>query len=131
MRLVGSRHKDKSGGYYIQDATRGFWGDKLEGEEVLQEMGLRIDKLPFSMAFYLKKRKAQWKDSEGRLVCISFCVTQQRIEFYASYNGKKKSTALWREWETYEDKDEILRLESEAIGNMSMLCLYEKMFATK
>lgn len=128
MRLVGSRHKDKSGGYYIQDATRGFWGDRLEGEEILQEMGLPTDRLPFSMAFYLKKHKVQWKDGNGKLVCMSFCVTDQRIEVFASYNGKKKSAALWREWESYEDKDEIRRLESEAIGNKSMLCIYDKMF---
>ena len=131
MRLVGSRHKDKSGGYYIQDATRGFWGDKMEGETVLSEMGLPIDKLPFSMAFYLKKRNVQWKDCNGKLACMSFCVTEQRIEFFASYNGKKKSMSLWREWEAYEDKNDIVRLESEAIGNMSMLCIYDKLFSKR
>lgn len=130
MRLVGSRRKDKAGGYYIQDATNGFWG-KGEGEVVLSEMGLPTTILPFSMAYYLKKHNVQWKDSRGRLACMSFCVTEQRIEFYASYNGKKKSASLWREWETYEDKNEILRLESEAIGNMSMLCIYDKLFAKR
>ncbi len=131
MRLVGSSRKNKAGGYYIQDATRGFWGDKMEGEAVLREMGLPTDTLPFSMAFYLKRHSVQWKDSDDRLACMSFCVTEQRIEFYASYNGKKKSAVLWREWEAYEDKEDILRLESEAIGNMSMLCIYDKLCAKK
>ena len=131
MRLVGTDYHKKSGGYYIQRATSGFWGEQREGEQVLEAMGLNPNKLPFSMAFYLKKHKVQWRDKDDKLVCMSFCVTEYKMEFYASYNGMKKSMSLWREWETYEDKDDIRKLESEAIGNMSMKCLYEKMFQKK
>ena len=131
MRLVGTDYQKKSGGYYIQLATTGFWGENNEGEQILETMGLPTDRLPFSMAFYLKKHNVQWKDADDKLVCMSFCVTRYKIEFYASYNGMKKTTSLWREWETYEDNDDIRRLESEAIGDMSMRCLYDKMFPKK
>lgn len=131
MRLVGSRHKDKSGGYYIHRATTSFWGDNGECEQILEAMGLPTDKLPFSMAFYLKKHNVQWRDKDNKLACLSFCVTDYKMEFYASYNGMKRTAALWREWETYEDKDDIRKLESDAIGEMSMRCLYDKMFPKK
>lgn len=131
MRLVGTDYHEQSGGYYIQRATSGFWGEHGEGRQVLEEMGLNSDELPFSMAFYLKKRKVQWRDKDGKLVWMSFFVTDYKIEFHACYNGIKKSMSLWREWETYEDKEDIRKLESEAIGNMSMKCLYEKMFPKK
>jgi len=127
MRLIKTKEKEKVGGYYIRDATIGFWGDKGEGRIVLMSMGLDEDILPFSMAFYLKKHHVQWQDSDGNVISMSFCVTGQRIEFFASYRGKRKTSVLFREWETYEDKRDIAHLESEAIGNMSMMCLYEKL----
>lgn len=127
MRLIGTGNKLKAGGYYISNATTGFFGDKGEGRVVLERMGLDNDRLPFSMAYYLKHHKVQWKDSDNRLVCMSFCVTEQRIEFYASYLGNFKKAVLFREWESYEDQEDILCLESEAIGNMSMLCILEKL----
>lgn len=131
MRLIGTRQKEKVGGYYIRDATSGFWGEKGEGHIVLEAMGLPSDKIPFSMAFYLKNRHVQWKDTDGNLISISFCITEQRIEFFASYMGKRKTSVLFREWETYEDMNDIQHLESEAIGNMSMMCIYEKLIDKK
>ena len=127
MRRVGTRNKDKAGGYYIRYATQGFYGDRGEGKYVLERMGISTDKLPFSMAYYLKHHNVQWRDINGKLACISFCVTEHRIEFYASYLGNFKKAILFREWESYEDQEDVLCLESEAIGNMSMLCIFEKL----
>ena len=127
MRLIGTKWKIKAGGYYIKDATQGFFGEKGEGNVVLERMGLDPNVLPFSMAAYLKRHHVQWKDAEGRLVNMSFMVTDQRITFQTEYLGNRKNAILFREWESYEDKNDVRHLESEAIGNMSMLCLYDKM----
>lgn len=127
MKLVGTQWKEKAGGYYIKDATQGFFGEKGEGKIVLEMMGLDPDVLPFSMAIYLKRHHVQWRDAEGRWVNMHFKVTDQRITFHTDYLGNRKSAILFREWESYEDKNDVAHLESEAIGNMSMLCLYDKM----
>ena len=127
MRITGARNEDKVNGYYIRDATKGFFGDKLEGNTVLKTMGLMEGVLPFSMAFYLKNRKVQWKDQSGNEVTMQFRITPQKIEFYVNYLHHRKTSVLFREWENYENKEDIAHMESEAIGYQSMMCLYDRL----
>lgn len=117
----------KVNGFYIKDVELGFFGEQDEGKVVLQAMGLPTDVLPFSAATFLQDRKIRWKDSNGKVASMSFKVKDDQIEFFASYLGNRKSARMFREWGDYEEHDKIVHLESEAIGNLCMMCIYEKM----
>ena len=131
MKKIRKNETAQSGGYYINNAIEGFWGENDEGGDMLEAMGLDRDRLPFSMAFYLKSRSVKWKDSDGKTVSLSFGVNDQKIEICGNYLGNRKVIVLYREWENYEDKDDIARLESEAIGYHSMRCIHDKMACFK
>jgi len=117
----------KVNGFYVKDVELGFFGEQDEGKRMLQMMGLPTDTLPFSAATLLQDKKVRWKDCNGKVASMSFKLKDDQIEFYGSYLGNKKSTRIFREWGDYEEADKIVRLESEAIGNLCMMCIYEKM----
>ena len=117
----------KVNGFYIKDVEQGFFGEQDEGKWMLQCMGLPDDVLPFSVAAFLQDKKIRWKDCNGKVASMSFKLKDDQIEFYGSYLGNKKSTRMFREWGDYEEPEKIARLESEAIGNLCMMCIYEKM----
>lgn len=114
-------------GFYIKDVEQGFFGEQDEGKKMLKMMGLPNDVLPFSVITFLQDKKIRWKDSNNKIASISFKVKEEQIEFFGSYLGKKGSARMFREWGDYEEADKITHLESEAIGNLCMMCIYEKM----
>ena len=118
--------QEKVNGYYIRDVETGFWGDQGEGEFLLSYMGLNQNRIPFSTAQFLQNRRICWKDSDGNVATMSFKVKEDQIEFYGFYLGKKKSARMFREWGEYEDPEMVIRMESEAIGNLCMMCIFEK-----
>jgi len=114
-------------GFYINDVELGFFGEQDEGKKMLKMMGLPSDTLPFSTAAFIQNRKIRWKDCNGKVASISFKLRDDQIEFFGSYLGNKKSTRIFREWGEYEEAETIAHLESEAIGNLCMMCIYEKL----
>ena len=100
-------------GFYINELTRGFFGDHYEGKEMLKRMGLPSDTVPFSVAVFL--------------VTISFKLKLNQLECFGTYLKKRKSIRLFREWGNHEDPEVIARLESEAIGDCCMRCIYENL----
>lgn len=115
----------KAGGYYVNEFVRGFWGEYEEGKRMLETMGLSSDHLPFSASIFLTNKKAYWKDKRGNLAKISFIVRPHQIECFGNYLNKRKSFRVFLEWSAYEDEEKTLRLESEAIGDLCMRCIYE------
>lgn len=113
--------------YYITDCIRGFWGENNEGNLLLKQMKLPEDIIPFSIAIFLRKRRICWKDGDGNTASISFKVKPDQIECRGSYLGKRKSIRLFCEWGNHENQEMIARLESEAIGNLCMECIYENL----
>ena len=114
-------------GFYIKDVEIGFFGEQDEGKRVLRAMGLPDDVLPFSAAAFLQDKKIRWKDCDGRVASLSFKVKDDQIEFFGSYLGNRKSARMFREWGDYEEHDKVAHLESEAIGNLCMMCIFEKL----
>ena len=112
-------------GFYLKEVAECFFGPQDEGKWLLQYQGLDFDKLPFSVATLIREGKASWKDPIGRVCTISFKLKDDQIEFFGTYLGRKKMMRIFREWGDYESKEKIARLESEAIGNMCMKCIYE------
>lgn len=119
--------KTEINGYYINEFTRGFFGDKDEGNWMLIQMGLPADVIPFSAMTFLRNKKACWKDKDGNVASISFKLKENQIECFGNYLGNKKSIRMFCEWGAYEDKEIIARLESEAIGDLCMKCIYENL----
>lgn len=117
----------KAKGYYINEFTRGFLGEKGEGNKMLRQMGLSTGMVPFSVATFLQNKKIRWKDCDGRMASISFKIKPDQMECFGSYLGQKKSIRLFREWNNHEDPEVIARLESEAIGDLCMKCIYENL----
>ena len=56
MRKKETHNQTTVKGFYINDLTRGFWGDQNEGRAMLQKMGLPTDIIPFSVAVFLQKQ---------------------------------------------------------------------------
>lgn len=102
-------------------------GDKNEGKMMLRIMGLDINRTPFSVATFIQNRRIRWKDKHGNVAYISFKLKPNQLECFGSYRGKKKSIRLFREWGTHEDLETIARLESEAIGDCCMKCIYDNL----
>lgn len=117
----------KASGYYINEFTRGFLGEKNEGNRMLRQMGLPEGAIPFSTAIFLQNRRIRWKDSNGHTAYISFKLKPNQMECFGSYLGQKKSIRLFREWGSHENPEMIARLESEAIGDLCMKCIYENL----
>lgn len=114
-------------GFYINELIRGFFGDHNEGRIMLQKMGLSPDIVPFSVAVFLQNQRAFWLDKNGNRITISFKLKHNQLECFGTYLKKRKSIRLFREWSIHEDPEVIARLESEAIGDCCMRCIYENL----
>lgn len=114
-------------GLYINELIRGFFGEHSEGKKMLQMMGLPIDTLPFSAALFLQKRRVQWKDANGNIAYISYKYKLNQLECHGSYLKKRKTLRIILEWGNREDNEMIARIESEAIGDLCMKCIYENL----
>ena len=109
-------------GFYINELIRGFFGDHNEGKIMLQKMGLSPDAVPFSVAVFLQNQRVFWNR-----VTISFKLKHNQLECFGTYLKKRKYMRLFREWGSHEDPEVIARLESEAIGDCCMRCIYENL----
>ncbi|MCM1296161.1 MAG: hypothetical protein NC311_11525 [Muribaculaceae bacterium] len=118
-------------GFYMHDLIRGFLGEKDMGNSMLRRMGLTPKVIPFSVAKFLQNRKAFWKDRHGNEASIRFTLKDNQLECFGSYLDKRKSIRMFREWSSGEDSEKIARLESEAIGDLCMRCIYEPLFGLK
>ena len=132
LKLTSMKRKEvgknkKVNGYYIHEFTQGFFGEQNEGKIMLRKMGLPTEIIPFSAVAFLQNRKIKWKDTDGNIASISFKEKPSQIEFFGSYLGKKKSYRMFREWGVHEDKEVIVRIESEAIGDLCMKCIYDNL----
>ena len=114
-------------GFYINELIRGFFGDHNEGKIMLQKMGLSPDAVPFSVAVFLQNQRVFWLDKDGNRVTISFKLKHNQLECFGTYLKKRKYMRLFREWGSHEDPEVIARLESEAIGDCCMRCIYENL----
>ena len=94
---------------------------------MLQKMGLLPNAVPFSAAVFLQNQRAFWLDQGGNRVTISFKLKPNQLECFGTYLKKRKSIRLFREWGNHEDPEVIARLESEAIGDCCMKCIYENL----
>lgn len=137
----------KVNGFFINDVIQGFFGEHNEGKIMLEEMGFKSNNLPFSAAVLLQKHQVFWIDNRGNKVIISYKLKPNQLECFGYYIipkseeaysaelktnpkadkfiRKKKSIRLFREWSVNEDPEIIARLESEAIGDCCMRCIYE------
>lgn len=137
MKKKETKDSVKVNGLYINDFIRGFLGEHKEGVDMLKGMGLPSDTVPFSAAIFFQKRTAFWQDMYGNVATISFKFEQSQIVCNGTLKEKrdlkkgekkkirKKSHRLVREWGAYEDPEMIARLESEAIGDLCMKCIFE------
>lgn len=114
-------------GFYINELIRGFFGNQNEGKVMLKKMGLPPDAVPFSVAVFLQNQRIFWLDKNGNRVTISFKLKHNQLECFGTYLKKRKSMRLFREWGSHEDPEVIARLESEAIGDCCMRCIYENL----
>ena len=114
-------------GFYINELIRGFFGDHNEGKIMLRKMGLSPDAVPFSVAVFLQNQRVFWLDKNRNRVTISFKLKHNQLECFGTYLKKRKSMRLFREWGSHEDPEVIARLESEAIGDCCMRCIYENL----
>lgn len=114
-------------GFYINELIRGFFGEQNEGKVMLQKMGLSPDAVPFSVAIFLQDQRIFWFDKDGNRVTISFKLKPHQLECFGTYRKKRKSMRLFREWGGYEDPEVIARIESGAIGDCCMRCIYENL----
>ena len=127
MKRKVTSSKLKIDGYYINEIIRGFLGDQDEGKKMLDIMGLPINEVPFSVATFIQNKRVFWKDVYGNKATISFKVKSNQLECFGTYKKKRKSYRVFLEWGTNEDHEKIARLESEAIGNLCMLCIYDNL----
>lgn len=119
--------KTKVNGYYVNEFVRGFLGERGEGKFMLKQMGLPTDTLPFSAIRFFRSKKARWKDKDGNTASVSFVLKENQIECFGTYLKNKKSIRIFCEWGVHEDHEVISRLESEAIGDLCMKCIYENL----
>lgn len=117
-------------GLYTNEFIRGFFGEQSEGKKMLKRMGLPTDTIPFSAALFMQKGAAQWKDAGGNIAHISYKCKQNQLECYGSYMGQRKSLRIILEWGNNEDIEMIAKLESEAIGDLCMKCIYDNLTNT-
>ena len=117
----------KVSGFYISELVRGFFGEQDEGKKMLALMGLPSERIPFSAASFLLNKQARWADVAGNVAIISFKIHEDQIECFGSYMEQKKSHRMFTEWCMEDDDEMIVRLMSEAIGDLCMKCIYEIM----
>lgn len=102
-------------------------GEHDEGKQMLNIMGLPSDAVPFSVAAFLQNKRAVWSDGKGNKATISFQIKANQMECFGTYLKRRKSLRLFLEWDSDEDPEKIARLESEAIGELCMKCIYENL----
>lgn len=127
MKKKQTNDSNRVKGFYINELIRGFFGEQNEGKMMLQKMGLSPDTVPFSVAIFLQNQRIFWFDKDGNRVTISFKLKPHQLECFGTYLKKRKSIRLFREWGNHEDPEVIARLESEAIGDCCMRCIYENL----
>lgn len=127
MKKIETNDSTKVKGFYVNEIIRGFFGEKNEGKVMLSKMGLNSDEIPFSVAIFLQNQHIFWKDKDGNKATISFKLKPNQLECFGTYHKKRKSMRLFREWGTHEDPEVIARLESEAIGDCCMRCIYDNL----
>lgn len=117
----------KVGKFYIKELVHGFMGEQEEGKRMLEHMGLPSDTTPFSAVKFLQNSRASWKDKDGNKASIWFSLKSNQIECFGAYLDKKKSIRVFREWKENEDREFVSKIESEAIGDLCMKCIYENL----
>lgn len=117
----------KINGLYAQNLIQGFFGEKNEGKQMLEYMGLPTDEIPFSITTFIQNQKTYWKDSNGNVVTISYTLKPDQLECFGSYLDNQKSMRIFREWSCREDGEMVAKLESEAIGDLCMRCIFENL----
>ncbi len=126
MKKRNATIKKKICGFIVDDVERGFFGDMDGGGILLENMGLNPNEVPFSIINYLETGKTEWPDKDGNLAKVSFRLTDEKIICTGKYLGEEQTIQLFREWESYEDKNMICKLESEALGELTMRVIFEK-----
>lgn len=119
--------KLKIEGFYINEIIAGFLGDQDEGKKMLKMMGLPTDVVPFSVATFIQNKRVFWKDSQGNKATISFKKKPNQLECYGTYLKKRRYLRVFLEWSNSENREKIARLESQAIGDLCMRCIYENL----
>lgn len=110
-------------GISVQHFTAGWWGEHLEGKQLLAELGLPTNKMPFSVEQFLRKETVTLKDSNGDKASIWFHKCDSHFEFGCIYKEKQRKIRLFREWET-EDLDTTIQLESYSIGDCTRKIIF-------
>lgn len=127
MKKKQTNDSTKVKGFYINELIRGFFGEHNEGKVMLQKMGLSPDVVPFSVAIFLQNQRIFWFDKNGNRATISFKLKANQLKCHGTYLKKRKSMRLFLEWGEYEDPEVIARIESGAIGDCCMKCIYENL----
>lgn len=127
MRKKRIKDKHKIRGFYLSEVIYGFFGDQDEGRIMLSKMGLQEDTIPFSVATFIRNKRTFWRDNKGNVARISYRLRPDAIECRGSYMKKEKMIRVIREWGSHENKDLIARLESIAIGDLCMHCIYNNL----
>ena len=127
MKRKEINNKVKVNGYYVNEFIRGFLGEQDEGNWMLCKMGLQSNVVPFSAVTFFQNKRACWKDKDGNTASISFKSKPTQLECFGSYLKKRKNIRIFREWGCHENPEVIARLESEAIGDLCMKCIYENL----
>lgn len=122
--------KLKVEGFYINEIIAGFLGDQDEGKKMLKIMGLPTDVVPFSVVTFIQNKRVFWKDIQGNKATISFKMKANQLECYGTYKKKRRSLRVFLEWSNNENHEKIARLESQAIGDLCMRCIYENLEIT-
>lgn len=103
-------------GVSVQHFLSGWWGEHNNGKELLQELGLPTDELPFDVERFLERGTVEFKDSMGENISVCYKKHDTHFEFGCIYHNKRRAFRLFREWES-ESLDAIIQLESYSIGD--------------
>lgn len=99
----------------VQQFCLGWWGEHNEGRDLLDELGLVNDIIPFNIEQFLQRLTTSFKDADGEAVSVCLKKHDTHFEFGCIYRGKRRAIRLYREWQG-ESLDSIIQLESYSIG---------------
>lgn len=102
-------------GIDVNNFCSGWWGEHGEGKELLDELGLASDIMPFNIEQFLRRSSVLFKDTDGEKISVGLKKHDTHFEFGCVCRGKKRALRLYREWQG-ESLDFIIQLESYAIG---------------
>lgn len=120
--------KQKINGFYIKDFITGFFSDMDGGGILLENMGLDADTIPFDVIDYLQYGYVEWNDKDGNIAKVSYTADEKQIECMGEYLGKPHSIRLDKisdDERVDMTKTEVCRLESEALGELTMRVIFE------